>query len=230
MYSLLEVLQSIDNTLLKPDLKDKDYIKFCEESKEQGFKAVCVLPYYVPLCVEQLKNSCVSVVTVIGFPLGANSSEVKAFETKKAFIDGAVEVDMVINIGALKDKKTNVVYDEIKKVVDVAGTFSNKLVKVIIETSLLTDEEKILACKIAVEAGVDFVKTSTGFNGAGATVEDIKLINSVVREKAKVKASGGIRTWEKAEKLLLAGANRIGTSKGKLIIDQYKEKEDNVHW
>ncbi|MGI6588817.1 MAG: deoxyribose-phosphate aldolase [Peptococcia bacterium] len=224
MFRLEEVVQKIDHTLLKPNATEKEYWQLCQEAKELGFKAVCVLPYYVPFCVAQLKNSSVVVATVVGFPLGANQQGVKSFEAEKAFADGATEVDMVINIGALKDGKLKDVFLDMQQVVDVAKTFTNKLVKVIIETGLLTVEEKRLACQLAVEAGADFVKTSTGFNGGGAMVDDVLLMASVVGEKAKVKAAGGIRTWAQAEKLLRAGASRLGTSSGKNIVVQYQGK------
>jgi deoxyribose-phosphate aldolase len=224
LYSLKEVVQKIDHTLLKPNSTEKEYLQLCREAKELGFKAVCVLPYYVPFCVEQLKNSSVVVATVVGFPLGANQQGVKAFEADKAFTNGATEVDMVINIGALKDGKIKDVFLDIQQVVDVAKTFSDKLIKVIIETGLLTGEEKRLACQLAVEAGADFVKTSTGFNSGGATVDDVLLMVSTVGKKAKVKAAGGIRTWAQAKKLLSAGASRLGTSSGKNIVAQYQEE------
>jgi len=223
VLTLQEVVQSIDHTLLNPVATEQDFRNLCREAKELGFKAVCVLPCYVPFCAEQLQDSAVVVATVIGFPLGANSSKVKAVEARQAFLDGAVEVDMVIKMGALKDHKLNDVYEDIRQVVDVARSFAErKLVKVIIETGLLTDEEKRWACEMAVKAGADFVKTSTGFNGGGATVEDVRLMAAVVGKEAQVKASGGIRTWEQAEKLLQAGASRLGTSSGEKIVKQYQ--------
>jgi deoxyribose-phosphate aldolase len=225
LFSLKDVVQSIDQTLLKPASTEKDYLQLCAEAKQLGFKAICVLPYYVPFCVEQLKNSPVVVATVVGFPLGANSREVKAFEAEQAFAAGAAEVDMVINLGALKDRKIQDVFLEIQQVVDVAQTFAEKLVKVIIETGLLTAEEKRLACELAVKAGAHFVKTSTGFNGGGATVEDVLLMAAIVGKKAKVKAAGAIRTWTQAEELLRAGASRLGTSSGKSIVAQYQEAD-----
>ena len=226
MFSLKEVVQSIDHTLLTPDSTQKDFLQLCSEAKELGVKAVCVLPYVVPFCVQQLQDSVVVVATVIGFPLGANSVGIKALEAQKAFIDGATEVDMVLNIGALKDRRISDVFTDIEQVVKVAQTFSGKFVKVIIETGLLTAEEKRMACELAVKAGVDFVKTSTGFNRGGATVDDVRLMAETVGEKAKIKASGGIRTWAQAEKLLLAGASRLGTSSGKNIVTQYLEQQN----
>ena len=224
MFSLKEVVQSIDHTLLKPDSTHHDFLHLCCEAKELGVKAVCVLPYVVHFCVQQLQDSSVVVATVIGFPLGANSSGIKALEAQRAFTDGATEVDMVLNIGALKDRRISEVFTEIEEVVKVAQTFSGKLVKVIIETGLLTAEEKRIACELAVKAGANFVKTSTGFNSGGATVDDVRLMAEAVREKAKIKASGGIKTWAQAEKLLLAGASRLGTSSGKNIITEYIEQ------
>jgi deoxyribose-phosphate aldolase len=224
LFSLREVAQKIDHTLLKANATEKEYVQLCCEAKGYRFKAVCVLPYYVPFCVEQLKDSAVVVATVVGFPLGANSFEVKAFEAEKAFLAGATEVDMVLNLGALKDGKIKDVLLDIQQVVEVAKTFTNRLVKVIIETGLLTVTEKRLACQLAVEAGADFVKTSTGFNSGGATVDDVLFMVSTVGKKAKVKAAGGIRTWTQAEKLLRAGANRLGTSRGKDIMIQYQEE------
>ncbi len=224
MFILQEVIQSIDHTLLNPAAMEKDYIHLCGQAKEIGFKAVCVLPCYVPFCVAQLQNSAVLVATVVGFPLGANASEVKAFEADRAFRAGAAEVDMVIPLGALKEHRYNDAYDDLAQVVKVARTFpERKIVKVIIETGLLTAEEKRVACELVVKAGADFVKTSTGFNGGGATVEDVRLLSDVVSDKVKVKASGGIRTWQQAEKLLLAGASRLGTSSGVKIIQEYEE-------
>ncbi len=224
MFSLKELIQSIDHTLLKPDATQKDFFHLCCEAKELGLKAVCVLPYVVPFCVQQLQASSVVVATVVGFPLGANSWGIKALEAQRAFTDGAAEVDMVLNIGALKDRRISDVFTEIEEVVKVAHTFSGKVVKVIIETALLTAEEKRIACELAVKAGADFVKTSTGFNCGGATVDDVRLMVETVGEKAKVKAAGGIRTWAQAEKLLLAGASRLGTSSGKNIVTQYLEQ------
>lgn len=224
MFTLQEVIQSIDHTLLNPVAMEKDYVHLCRQAKEIGLKAVCVLPCFVPFCVAQLENSAVSVATVIGFPLGANASEVKAFEADRAFRAGAAEVDMVIQLGALKEHRYNDVYDDLQQVVKVARTFpERKIVKVIIETGLLTEEEKKVACELVLKAEADYVKTSTGFNGGGATVEDVRLLSAVVGNKAKVKASGGIRTWEQAEKLLLAGASRLGTSSGVKIIQEYQE-------
>jgi len=222
MYTLQELVQSIDHTLLKPVATEEDYRRLCREAIEYGFKAVCVLPFYVPFCVEQLRNTAVAVATVIGFPLGANASMVKAYEAEKAFRDGAAEVDVVMQLGALKEQRYDEVLADLQQVVKVARAFcERKMVKVIIETGLLTAEEKKMACTIAVQAGADFVKTSTGFNGGGATVEDVRLLAEITGGRARVKASGGIRTWEQAEKLLLAGASRLGTSSGVQIVQEF---------
>lgn len=200
----------IDHTLLKADATEDMIKKLCKEAKEHEFAAVCINPYYVVLANEILKDSEVKVATVIGFPLGANTSEVKTFETENAIKNGADEVDMVINIGALKSKNYDLVREDIKAVVDAAK--DKALVKVIIETCLLNEEEKRIACKIAKEVGADFVKTSTGFSTGGATVEDVKLMREIVGENMGVKASGGIRDYEKAKAMVDAGASRIGAS------------------
>lgn len=222
MFTLQEVVHSIDHTLLKPVAMEEDYRRLCREAVEYGFKAVCVLPFYVPFCVEQLRNTTVAVATVIGFPLGANASTVKAFEAEKALCDGAAEVDVVMQLGALKEHRYHDVLADLQQVVKAARAFcERKIVKVIIETGLLTVEEKKMACELAVRAGADFVKTSTGFNGGGATVEDVRMMAEIIGGQARVKASGGIRTWEQAEKLLLAGASRLGTSNGVQIVQEF---------
>ena len=200
----------IDHTLLKADATEDMIKKLCKQAEEHEFAAVCVSPYYVGLANEILKDSDVKVATVIGFPLGANTSEVKAFETKNAIKNGADEVDMVINIGALKNKNYDLVREDIKAVVDAAK--GKALVKVIIETCLLNEEEKRIACELSKEAGADYVKTSTGFSTGGATVEDVKLMREIVGENMGVKASGGIRDYEKAKAMVDAGASRIGAS------------------
>lgn len=200
----------IDHTLLKADATENAIRKLCGEAKEYEFAAVCVNPYYVKLANSLLKDSNVKVATVIGFPLGANTSEIKAFEAENAIKNGADEVDMVINIGALKNKDYDLVKEDIKAVVNAAK--DKALVKVIIETCLLTEEEKIMACKLSEEAGANYVKTSTGFSTGGATVEDVKLMKEVVGDRLKIKASGGIRDYEKAKAMVDAGASRIGAS------------------
>ena len=209
---MLDILGMIDHTLLKPDAT-KDMIKtLCEEAAEYKFAAVCVNPYYVKLCKEILNDTDVKVATVIGFPLGANTKEVKAYETQDAINNGADEIDMVINIGALKFKDYKTVKEDIEAVVDVAK--GKAIVKVIIETCLLTDEEKVKACELAMEAEADFVKTSTGFSTGGANIKDVKLMKSIVGDKLGVKASGGVRELDTAKKMVEAGATRLGTSSG----------------
>lgn len=204
------IANMIDHTVLKAFSTREDVIKVCNEAKEYGFFSVCINPTHIELAKKELEGSTVKVCTVIGFPLGANTSEVKAFETKDAIAKGAHEVDMVINIGALKDKDYDLVYKDIKAVVDAAN--KEALVKVIIETCYLTDEEKKIACELSVKAGADYVKTSTGFGTGGSTPEDIKLMRDVVGPNIGVKASGGVRTTEDAIKVIDAGASRIGAS------------------
>lgn len=210
--------EMIDHTILKPEATKSEIEQLCKEAMEYKFVAVCVNPYYVSYCKEVLKGSDVKVATVIGFPLGANTKELKAFEALDAVNNGADEIDMVINIGALKDKDYEVVKNDIKLVVDIAK--DKAIVKVIIETSLLTDEEKVKACEISMEAGADFVKTSTGFSTGGATVEDVKLMKSVVGNNLEVKASGGIREFDTANMMIKAGATRLGTSSGIKIVKE----------
>ncbi len=201
----------VDHTLLKQDGVESEIIKLCNEAKEHNFKSVCVNPTWVKKCSELLKGTEVLVCTVIGFPLGASTKEVKGFETKDAVSNGAGEIDMVINVGKLKNGQFDYVYEDIKSVVNNAG---GKTVKVIIETCLLTEAEKIKACEISLLAGANFVKTSTGFSTGGATVEDVKLMKKVVGDKVEVKASGGVRTPEDLKNMIEAGATRIGTSSG----------------
>jgi deoxyribose-phosphate aldolase len=207
----------IDHTLLKPDATSDKIAQLCFEAKKYHFASVCVNPTHVKLCADLLKDSEVRVCTVIGFPLGATSPEVKAFETQNALDNGATEIDMVINVGALKAGENELVARDIRGVVEV-GHKAGALVKVIIETSLLTDEEKVVACLLAKEAGADYVKTSTGFSGGGATVHDIALMRRAVGPSLGVKASGGIHTHEEAEAMVAAGATRIGASAGVKII------------
>lgn len=212
-----QLAQMIDHTLLKAEATKDNIIKLAEEAKEYKFASVCVNPTWVKTAAEVLKDVPeVKVCTVIGFPLGATTTEVKAFETKNAIENGAGEVDMVINIGALKGKQYDVVENDIKAVVEAAK--GKALVKVIIETSLLTDEEKEIACKLAVQAGTDYVKTSTGFSTGGATKEDIALMRKVVGPSIGVKASGGVRSLEDAETMIAVGATRIGASSGIAIV------------
>ncbi len=207
----------IDHTLLKQNATREQIVTLCTEALTYDFASVCVNPTWVETCAKQLTGSSVKVCTVIGFPLGATTSEVKAFETRNAIENGAQEIDMVINIGALKDKHMSLVTADIRAVKKAAGS---AIVKVIIETCLLSDEEKILACKAAVDAGADFVKTSTGFSIAGATVEDVRLMKSVVGNSALVKAAGGVRTYEDLVAMIEAGADRIGTSAGVVLLNK----------
>lgn len=206
----------IDHTILKADATKKMVKTVIDEAKLYHFASVCVNPVWVSFCAEELVDSDVKVCTVIGFPLGASTTAVKVFETKDAINNGADEIDMVINIGALKEGNKQLVLDEIKAVVKAAG---NKCVKVIIETCLLSDEEIVLACQLAKEAKAAFVKTSTGFSSGGATFKDVALMKSIVGDELQVKASGGVRSYEDMKKLIEAGATRIGTSSGCKIID-----------
>lgn len=205
----------IDNTLLKADATKEDIIKLCNESIKFNFKSVCINPSFVSLAHELLKDSKVLVCTVIGFPLGANTTETKVFETENAIKNGADEIDMVINIGWLKDKQYDNLLNEIKSIKSVC---KDKILKVIIEACLLTDEEKVKICQISEQAGADFVKTSTGFSLHGATVHDVSLMRKSVSKKVQVKASGGIKTHEQMLDMISAGATRIGTSNGTKLI------------
>ena len=211
----MELNKYIDHTLLKAFATEDDIRKLCNEAIEYDFASVCVNPCHVKFASQLLGLSDVKVCTVIGFPLGANSSDVKAFEAKKAIEDGAEEVDMVINVGKAKQGDWDFVRDDIRKVREAA---KDKLLKVIVETCYLTDEEIFKACIMAKEAEADFVKTSTGFGTGGATAEHVKLMRDAVGEQMGVKASGGVRTKEDAMKMIDAGATRIGTSNGKDII------------
>ncbi len=202
----------IDHTILKPEAQKADIERICKEAVEHDFASVMVNPCWIPFVKEQIKGSDVLAACVVGFPLGANSTAVKVFEVKDAIANGADEVDMVINIGQLKDGNDEYVTDEIRQLKAAAG---NKTLKVIIETCLLTDDEKIRACKDVVAAGADFVKTSTGFSTGGATVSDVKLMKEAVKgSSVKVKASGGVRSPEDFKAMIEAGAERIGTSSG----------------
>lgn len=216
----MDINNYIDHTLLKSDATREEIEDICDEAMAYKFKAVCVNSSWTSLVFEKLKYVDVEVCTVVGFPLGAMSKETKIFEAKDAIKNGASEIDMVLNIGKLKDKEYEYVEDEIRKVKEVIG--KDNILKVIIETSLLDDEEKKIACEIIENAGADFVKTSTGFSTSGAKVEDIKLIREVVKDRLKIKASGGIKTYEEAVEMINAGANRIGTSNGVKIIKNNK--------
>ncbi|MFI3054050.1 deoxyribose-phosphate aldolase [Streptococcus suis] len=206
----------IDHTILKPETTQEQVEKILAEAKEYDFASVCVNPTWVALAAESLKDSDVKVCTVIGFPLGANTPAVKTFETKDAISNGADEIDMVINIGALKTGNYDLVLEDIKAVVAASG---DKLVKVIIEACLLTDDEKVKACQLSQEAGADYVKTSTGFSTGGATVADVALMRKTVVPDMGVKASGGARSYEDAIAFIEAGASRIGASSGVAIMN-----------
>ncbi|RPF55586.1 deoxyribose-phosphate aldolase [Aquisalibacillus elongatus] len=219
-----ELATMIDHTQLKPDTQAEKINQICKEAEEYGFASVCVNPTWVTHCYEMLKDTEVRVCTVIGFPLGATTSETKAYETTQAIQNGATEVDMVINIGSMKDGRYEEVEHDISAVVEAAK--DKALVKVIIETSLLTKEEKVKACELAKKADADFVKTSTGFSGGGATVEDIRLMRLTVGPEMGVKASGGVRNLEDANAMIDAGATRIGASAGVDIVKGNESDSD----
>ena len=208
----MNINKLIDHTALKPNTNKESILKLIAEAKTYDFASVCVNPCWVALAHQELKNTDVKVCTVIGFPLGANTTEVKVFETKDAIEKGAQEIDMVINIAMLKDKEYDYVENEIHQIVEAAK--DKAIVKVIIETCLLTDEEKIKACELSQKAGADFVKTSTGFSTGGATVHDIALMRKTGGAEMGVKASGGVHTHEEALAMVEAGATRIGASAG----------------
>jgi len=212
----MNLAKYIDHTILKPDVQKEAVVKVCDEAKEHGFFSVCVNPYYVPLVSELLEGTDVKVTSVIGFPLGQSTTEIKALETKRSIADGADEIDMVINVSALKDKDYDFVLKDIKGVVDALE--GKAILKVIIETCLLTDEEKIKACELSKEAGAHFVKTSTGFSTGGATVEDVALMRKTVGPELGVKASGGVRDAAGAKAVIEAGATRIGASSSVAIV------------
>lgn len=211
-----DLAATIDHTLLKPDATEEDIRTLCAEAREFGFASVCVNPTWVPLCAQLLAGSTALVCTVIGFPLGATTSATKAAETREAVANGATEVDMVVNVGALKSANHRLVLDDIAGVVQATG--GRACTKVILETVLLTDDEKITACALAQEACADYVKTSTGFAGGGATIEDVRLMRRVVGDGMGVKASGGVRDRDGAQSMIEAGANRIGASAGVKIL------------
>ena len=214
----MKIQDYIDHTLLKPEATKEQVRTLCIEAKEYEFSSVCVNPFYTSLVSKELEGSEVKTCVVIGFPLGATASQVKTFEAETAARAGAQEVDMVINIGALKDTDYDVVEEDIKAVVDAVK--GKALVKVIIETCLLTDEEKAKACELATKTGAHFVKTSTGFSTGGATLGDVALMRKTVGNKAGVKASGGIRDYKTALAMIEAGATRIGTSSGVKIMEE----------
>lgn len=207
----------IDHTLLAPEASRADILRLCREAASHNFKSVCVNPVWVETAKKALLGTGVLTCTVVGFPLGAHNTDVKVFEARGATMDGADEVDMVINIAAARALDKETLVSDISAVAEIVAE-ADSLLKVIIETSLLSDEEKILACQAAVEAGADFVKTSTGFNGGGATAQDVALMRRTVGPSVGVKASGGIRSREKALEMIAAGATRIGTSSGIAIV------------
>ncbi|MBT3241405.1 MAG: deoxyribose-phosphate aldolase [Chloroflexi bacterium] len=217
----------IDHTLLKPDATADQIAQLCYEARKYEFASVCVNPSHVKLCADLLKGTQVDVCTVIGFPLGASATDVKVFETNTALTDGATEIDMVLNIGALKAGDHTLAAQDIREVTRAAHA-AGAILKVIIETALLTEEEKVKACLLAKEAGADFVKTSTGFSGGGATIEDIALMRRVVGPEMGVKASGGVHDFQEAKSLIDAGATRIGASAGVKIVAGEKEAGSTV--
>lgn len=220
----MTIAKMIDHTALKPETTKEMIVKLCQEAKEYQFASVCVNPYWVQLSSNELKGTGIDVCTVIGFPLGANTSETKAFETKNAIANGATEVDMVINVGALKSGDLDTVEADIRSVVEASG---DVLVKVILETCLLTKEEIVTVSELSVKAGADFVKTSTGFSTGGATAKDIALMRKTVGPEIGVKASGGVRTKEDVMVMIDAGASRIGASAGVSIVSGNNEEQEN---
>lgn len=217
----MEINRIIDHTLLKPESTEEQIDKLLEEAKEYNFFSVCVNPVWVKKCAESLKDSDVKVCTVIGFPLGANTKETKAFETKNALENGADEIDMVINIGLLKSKKFDAVKEEIEELAKICHN-EGAILKVILENCLLTKEEIVKACELSDEAGADFVKTSTGFSTSGADSSDVALMKKSVSDRVKVKASGGIRDYKKSLEMIENGADRLGVSAG---VNIYKESK-----
>lgn len=217
----IKLASIIDHTLLKPDATTSDLTQLCAEAKQYGFATVCVNSSNVPLVARLLKDSAVKPIAVVGFPLGSAFSHTKAFEAKEAIAAGAEEIDMVINLGALKSKDYKTVYEDIKQVVDAAKPHE---VKVILETASLTEDEKIAASVLAKAAGAGFVKTSTGFGAGGATVEDVQLMRRIVGTEMQIKASGGIRSREDAQKMVAAGADRLGASASIAIVTGKKPK------
>jgi deoxyribose-phosphate aldolase len=223
-----EVARLIDHTLLLPDATEAQVLQLCREAKHYRFASVCVNPTWVALARNNLVDSLVKVATVVGFPLGATLPEVKAFETERAIQAGAHEIDMVINVGRLKSGHHQVVFQDVTSVVAVARR-SGALVKAIIETALLTEEEKVAACVLAQAGGVDFVKTSTGFSRAGATVADVALMRRVVGPNLGIKAAGGIRSLQSVQELVAAGATRIGASASVKIMEELAGNNANGH-
>lgn len=212
----MELNKYIDHTNLKQDMSEQDLIKLVDEAKEYDFFSICINPCWVKQASELLAGSNTKVCSVIGFPLGANTTNIKVLEAKEAIENGASEIDMVINVSKLKDKDYEYVYNEIKQIKEAIG---NNVLKVIIEACLLTNDEKTIACQIIMKAGANFVKTSTGMSTGGATIEDVKLFKEVVGDTTLIKAAGGVRTYEDAISMIEAGANRIGTSGGVKIVN-----------
>lgn len=212
----MELNKYIDHTNLKQDMSEQDLIKLVNEAKEYDFFSICINPCWVKQASELLAGSNTKVCSVIGFPLGASTTNIKVLEAKEAIANGASEIDMVINVSKLKDKDYEYVYNEIKQIKEAIG---NNVLKVIIEACLLTNEEKTIACQIIMKAGANFVKTSTGMSTGGATIEDVKLFKEVVGDTTLIKAAGGVRTYEDAISMIEAGANRIGTSGGVKIVN-----------
>jgi len=221
----MNLAKTIDHTILKSNISDADVIKICDEAKEYGFFSVCVNPYFVSLVAQELKGSDVKVTSVIGFPFGANTTFIKAAEASKAVEDGANEIDMVLNVSALKDEKFDFVQADIAAVVDAIR--GKAILKVILETCLLTKKEIVIACELAKAAGAQFVKTSTGFSTGGATVEDVMLMKQTVGDALEVKASGGVRDYETAMAFIKAGATRIGASASIAIVNQSKTSQSD---
>jgi len=221
-----EVAKLIDNTLLKPTATRAEVVRFCEQSLECHFAAVCVFPFWVPLAAEILGESDVKICAPIGFPFGMNATAIKVMEARNVISQGAREIDVVINLGALRSGEESAALrdlEEVVRAVKLSGVTENgdePITKAILETCYLTDDEKRLACQLAVKAGVGFVKTSTGFGPAGATVDDVRLLRRLVGKEVGVKAAGGIRNWEQAQALINAGATRLGTSCGIQILEQ----------
>lgn len=220
----MELNRYIDHTVLKATTTLKDIDKLCKEALEYNFYSVCVNGAYVKYCSDKLKGTDVKIAAVVGFPLGAMSTEAKVFESKDAILNGASEIDMVINIGMLKSKEYNYVEDEIRRIKQAIG---ENVLKVIIETCYLTEEEKKIACELSLKAKADFVKTSTGFGTSGSTFEDVVLMKEIVKDNAKVKASGGVKDYETAIKYIELGASRLGTSSGLDIINKTNKNKDN---
>lgn len=211
----MNIASYIDHTVLAANATEDKIKKLCDEAKQWKFASVCVNSCYVPFCAKELKGTGINVCSVVGFPLGAMATKAKAYEAEQAVADGATEIDMVINVGWLKDKKDNLVEEDIRQVKKACG---DKHLKVIIEACLLSEEEKVRACQLSVKAGADFVKTSTGFSTSGATAEDVALMRKTVGPDIGVKAAGGIRDYETAMKMIEAGANRLGCSAGIAIV------------